>query len=182
MYLGTLTKLVACLVIPAKAGIQVFDTVVLLEPLSEKTELRYSMNTLTIGNVARLTGIGVETIRFYEREGLINKPPRRKSGYRDYPVETVSRIRFIKRAKELGFALKEIKEILSLRIDPETTCNDIQKRAVTKIKDIDERIQSLLSIKNALMNLSENCKVNEPISECPILDFLESENSHDGEK
>ena len=136
------------------------------------------MRSLTIGHVARLTGIGVETVRFYEREGLIEEPPRRKSGYRDYPQETVSRIRFIKRAKELGFTLKEIKEILSLRIDSETTCDDIQKHAVAKIKDIDEKIRSLQSIKNALAKLSQDCKVNEPISECPILDFLESEDSH----
>jgi len=97
------------------------------------------METLTIGKVARLAGIGVETIRFYEREGLIEEPPRRESGYRQYPEDTVHRLRFIRRAKELGFTLKEIKELLALRIDPETTCEDIRRRANTKINDIEAK-------------------------------------------
>ena len=71
------------------------------------------MESLTIGKVAGLAGVGVETIRFYEREGLIDEPPRRASGYRQYPMNTADRVRFIKSAKELGFTLKEIKELLS---------------------------------------------------------------------
>ena len=73
------------------------------------------MQSLTIGRLARRVGVGVETLRFYEREGLIAEPPRRPSGYRDYPPETVDRNLFIRRAKELGFTLKEINELLELR-------------------------------------------------------------------
>ncbi len=80
------------------------------------------MKPLTIGKVASRAGIGIETIRFYEREGLIAEPPRRESGYRQYPEVAVSRLRFIRHAKELGFSLKEIKELFALRVDPETTC------------------------------------------------------------
>lgn len=82
------------------------------------------MESLTIGRAARLAGAGVETIRFYEREGLLEKPPHRESGYRQYPKEIISRLRFIKRAKKLGFTLKEIKELLALRNEPETACED----------------------------------------------------------
>ena len=126
------------------------------------------MKALTIGKVAHLTGIGIETVRFYEREGLIPKPP----GYRQYPEETINRIRFIRRAKELGFSLKEIMELLSLHIDPKATCGDIRKRAEAKIADIDGRIQSLRKMKKALSNLTTSCKGKGPVSECPILDAL----------
>ena len=87
------------------------------------------METLTIGKVAKQADIGIETIRFYEREGLIEDPPRRASGYRQYPSDTVDRVRFIKRAKELGFSLKEIKELLYLSVDPGTTCTQVQQRS-----------------------------------------------------
>lgn len=87
------------------------------------------MESLTIGKVARLAEVGVETIRFYEREGLIEEPSRGESGYRQYPKETIQRLRFIKRAKDLGFTLREIKELLALRLDPGTTCGDVRRRA-----------------------------------------------------
>ena len=76
------------------------------------------MRALTIGQVARQAGVGVETVRFYERQGLLDAPPRRASGYRQYAPEMVARLQFIRRAKELGFALKEIRELLSLRVAP----------------------------------------------------------------
>ena len=74
------------------------------------------MGSFTIGQLARRAGVGIETVRFYEREGLIPEPPRRPSGYRDYPPETVTRIVFIRRAKDLGFSLKEINELLDFRV------------------------------------------------------------------
>ncbi len=132
------------------------------------------MELLTIGKVARLAGVGVETIRFYEREGLIEDPPRRSSGYRQYPAAAVTRIRFIKRAKALGFSLKEIKELLELRVDPETTCADIRDRASAKIRDIEEKIAALREIKAALERLTAACKGKGPVSECPILEALEN--------
>ncbi len=131
------------------------------------------METMTIGKVARLAEVGVETIRFYEREGLIEQPPRRASGYRQYPQATVDRVRFIRRAKELGFSLKEIRELLALRMGPGTTCADIRERAENKIKDIEDRIRRLQRIKRALKKLIATCSDQGAISECPILDALE---------
>src|ERR1700722_5994851 len=95
---------------------------------------------LKIGYVAKECGIGIETIRFYERNGLIADPPRRESGYREYPYETITRLRFIKRAKELGFSLKEINELLSMRERGEAKCKDIKRQAELKLSDIDSRI------------------------------------------
>src|SRR5207247_2671094 len=99
------------------------------------------MDTLSIGQVARLAGVGVETVRFYEREGLLEEPPRRESGYRQYGEDVVARLRFIRRAKELGFTLKEIAGLLALRVDPDTTCADVRQRARTKIADVEAKIR-----------------------------------------
>ncbi len=133
------------------------------------------MESLTIGKVAHLAGVGVETVRFYERRGLIPVPPRRESGYRQYPRETVSRIQFIKRAKALGFTLREIGELLSLRIDPETTCRDMQDRARIKIAEIDGRIKTLERIRRTLVQLTDACHGKASVSECPVLEALEDE-------
>ncbi len=130
------------------------------------------MQQMTIGTVARLADVGVETIRFYERKGLIPEPPRTESGYRQYPEETVSRIRFIKRAKELGFSLKEIGELLALRISPAATCEDIRVRAESKIADIEERVQTLHRMRKALAKLTAACRGGGSVSECPILEAL----------
>lgn len=136
------------------------------------------METLTIGKVAKKAGVNLETIRYYERQGLISKPSRRQSeggflGYRHYPAETVKRIQFIRHAKELGFSLKEIAELLSLRIEQGVTCGDVRKRAEAKIADIDGRIKTLQRMKKALANLAKECKGKGPVSECPILEALE---------
>lgn len=136
------------------------------------------METLTIGKVAKKAGVNIETIRYYERQGFIPKPPRRQSergtpGYRHYPAETVKRIQFIRHAKELGFSLKEIAELLSLRIEQGVTCGDVRKRAEAKIADIEERILNLQRMKKALVNLTKECKGRGPVSECPILEALE---------
>ncbi len=133
------------------------------------------MESLTIGKVARLAEVGVETIRFYERKGLIDEPPRRESGYRQYPEDTVHRLRSIRRAKELGFTLKEIKELLALRIEPATTCEDIRGRAEAKISDIEQKIRTLKSMKEALMKLTLACRGRGPVSECPVLEAMESD-------
>jgi DNA-binding transcriptional MerR regulator len=90
------------------------------------------MGSLTIGEVAKQAHVRIETLRYYERTGLVASPPRSESNYRLYPQETVRRVQFIKRAQELGFSLKEIMELLSLRTTPETPCVDIRRRAVDK--------------------------------------------------
>jgi MerR family mercuric resistance operon transcriptional regulator len=133
------------------------------------------MKPLTIGQVARQAQVGVETVRFYERQGLLEEPNRRESGYREYPEAVVSRLRFIKRAKELGFSLKEIKELLALRVDPETTCREVKEQAKGKIADIEAKIESLTRMKEALVKLTAVCRGRGPTSECPILDALDME-------
>jgi MerR family copper efflux transcriptional regulator len=131
---------------------------------------------LTIGEVAKAAEVGVETVRFYEREGLIAQPPRRSSGYRQYPPETIRRVRFIRRAKDLGFTLKEIGELLSLRVSPGTTCVDVRSMALGKIKNVAEKIAELQRIKGVLDRLAQACSGEGPTSECPILDMLDEEN------
>ena len=132
---------------------------------------------LTIGKLAEAVGVGVETLRFYEREGLLPKPPRKRSGYRQYPPQSVARVRFIRRAKELGFTLKQITELLELRVDPEKSCADVRNLAKAKIADVDEKIADLGRIKSALGKLAKACKGRGPTSECPILDSIEREQS-----
>lgn len=132
------------------------------------------MKPLTIGQLAKRADVGVETVRFYEREGLLEKPERRPSGYRQYDEGIVARLQFIRRAKELGFTLKEIKELLSLKIDPSTTCADVKKRAETKIEDIESKIRTLQRMKRALVKVTKSCSGDGPTSECPILEAIET--------
>jgi MerR family mercuric resistance operon transcriptional regulator len=129
--------------------------------------------TLKIGEVADRAGVNLQTIRYYEREGLLPEPPRLASGYRMFPLDAVQRVRFIKRAQELGFTLSEIKELLALRIDRERRSGDVQKLAQAKIADIEQKIRTLQSMKRVLKELSERCPGCGPTSECPILESLE---------
>jgi MerR family transcriptional regulator, copper efflux regulator len=138
------------------------------------------MGLLTIGQIAKRSGVGVETVRFYEHEGLIEDPPRRTSGYRQYSPDVIARIKFIKRAKELGFSLKEIRELLALRSDPKTTCSDIKQRAQAKLKDIEERLRDLKKMRDAISQLAAACDGSSPINECPILDALVVEEENNG--
>jgi len=131
------------------------------------------MEALTIGQLAKQAGVGVETIRFYEREGLLAEPERRRSGYRQYPREVVRRVRFIRHAKELGFTLKEIQELLDLRVDPRSSCADVRTRAASKIADIEERMASLERMKAALERLARRCCGRGPTADCPILEELD---------
>jgi Hg(II)-responsive transcriptional regulator len=131
------------------------------------------MSTLTIGQVAKRTGIGVETLRYYEREGLVEEPSRsHSSGYRQYPDSVVKRIYFIKRAQQLGFSLKEIAELFALRVDPATPALAVKERATAKLADIEHKIEELLRMKQALEEITHLCTGQGPISQCPILDAL----------
>ena len=132
------------------------------------------METMKIGQLARRGGVGVETVRFYERRGLIDEPPRRASGYRQYAPETVSRLRFIRRAKELGFSLGEIKELLDLRVSEETPSAEVKRTALAKIADLEEKIATLKRMKRALQKITTACSGKGPAGPCPILDALES--------
>ncbi|HEU0078185.1 MAG TPA: MerR family DNA-binding protein [Longimicrobiaceae bacterium] len=130
------------------------------------------MSAHTIGSVAREAGVGIETIRFYEREGLIGEPPRTPSGYRQYPEEAIERVRFIQRAKDLGFSLAEIRDLLALRVQPDSECEDVRLRAEAKIADIEAKIRDLDSMRRVLKELARACAAGKPTRECPILEAL----------
>jgi MerR family transcriptional regulator, copper efflux regulator len=130
---------------------------------------------ITTSELAKRGGVNLETVRYYERTGLLPKPPRSRSGYRQFSPESVRRVRFIKRAQELGFSLKEIKELLALRIAPSSTRADVRKRAGTKVADIDGKIEHLRDMKKALERLIDACCENGSVSECPILESLSLE-------
>jgi len=131
------------------------------------------MMLLNIGQVAKQTGVTVETVRFYEKHGLIAAPQRSDSGYRQYPPETVKRVQFIQHAKEVGFTLKDIGELLALRREPGTTCTDIKLRATQKIEEVDQKIQDLKRIRDALGRMIMKCSGRGTLSQCPILEELE---------
>lgn len=138
------------------------------------------MNGLTIGKVAKGAGIGIETVRFYEKEGLLDPPSRTRANYRIYPPRAIVRLRFIKRAKRLGFSLKEIKDLLSLKQDSQATKADVKKKTQAKITDIELKIRDLSRIKETLEWLEESCDGHGHTSDCPILDALETGLGLDG--
>ncbi len=133
-----------------------------------------------IGELANASGVGVETVRFYEREGLLPEPPRTGGGYRVYDADAVRRIRFILRAKELGFTLAETRELLDLRVTDPTACDDVEATARAKIADVAARIQELERIRTVLGDLVRACAGNERTGECPILDSLADEPKRKG--
>lgn len=129
---------------------------------------------LKIGQVAERGGVNLQTIRYYEREGLLPEPPRLQSGYRMFPEDTIRRVRFIKRGQELGFTLAEIKELLSLRIDSRRECSDVKRLANAKIADIEEKIRTLEAMKRVLTGLTQICPGSGSSTECPILESIDS--------
>jgi len=133
------------------------------------------MKGLKVGEVAQRAAVNLQTVRYYERQGLLPKPPRSASNYRLYSEDAVRRVRFVKRAQELGFTLKEVKELLSLRATPRARCADIYKRAEAKIQDIDEKVCMLRAMRKALSSLMSECIGRSPVSKCPILGALDSE-------
>ncbi len=114
-------------------------------------------------------------MRFYERAGLLPKPTRTAANYRLYPEETVTRIRFIRRAQQLGFTLKEIRDLLELRVNRNKSCSDVRHLAGEKVADIEARIRSLQKMRKALLKLAEQCDAEGGKSTCPLLDYLESD-------
>jgi MerR family mercuric resistance operon transcriptional regulator len=133
------------------------------------------MKDLLIGQVAKAAGVNVETIRFYERKGLIQQPPRKGSGFRRYEPGVVARVRFIRRAKELGFSLREVSDLLELHVDPSVGCSEVKAVAEAKIADIDTKLQGLLRMRGALAELVGACDRRETTDACPILVALEED-------
>jgi MerR family copper efflux transcriptional regulator len=127
---------------------------------------------LTIGTVARRAAVGIDTIRYYEREGLLPPPLRRASGYRAYDDDTVERLRFIRRAKDLGFSLEEIRELLALSSDRERGVRDVKKRAGAKLAAVEDRIRELQRVRRGLKQLIAACPGHGPLEHCPILRAL----------
>src|SRR5215510_2777887 len=134
-------------------------------------------NALRIGQLAHEAGINLETVRYYERRGLLPKPPRTPSGYRLFPKDAAQRLRFIKRAQDLGFSLAEIRELVALRLSQRTSSAEIRKRAEAKIADIERKIRSLESMRKSLRKLTNACGGCGPISQCPIIESLEGQNA-----
>lgn len=122
---------------------------------------------MTIGKIAKQAGVGVETVRFYERKGLIKQPKKNTSkGFRSYSEDEALKIRFIKRAQELGFTLKEVKEILDLNANPKATCEDVRILAEEKLNEIEQKIIDLKKMKFSVKRLEKACSDSRQAVAC----------------
>ena len=128
--------------------------------------------TMTRGKLARLCGVGPETVRFYERRGLIPEAPRSSAGYRRFDQAAVDRLTFIRRAKSLGFSLPEIAELLSLHRDSGGDRARVKELAESKLREIEAKIEDLDRMRSALSDLSRQCSGKGPVSGCPIIETL----------
>ena len=130
-----------------------------------------------IGQLAKSANTDIETIRFYERRGLIPAPPRTSGGYRRYPAAEADRLRFIRRAKVLGFTLNEIGPLLKLQEGGDR--HEVKSVAQTKLSEIEARIADLQSMRYTLTKLVNDCSGRGPVAGCPIIEALNSEEPHD---
>ena len=132
------------------------------------------MDGMTIGKAAREAGVGVETVRLYERTGLIDQPLKPAfGGYRIYPEETVARLRFIRQAQETGFSLREIAELMCLRADPAADCADVRAQAAAKLAEVERKIAGLERMRLALGDLIAACPGSGALRACTIIETLE---------
>jgi MerR family copper efflux transcriptional regulator len=134
------------------------------------------MESFTIGEVARRARVGVDTVRYYERNHLLPEAARRLSGYREYRVDDVRRLRFIRRAKELGFTLAEIRELLTLSSDRERGVRGVKARAEARVAEVERRIRELQQVRRGLRRLIDACPGHGALERCPILNTLGEEN------
>ncbi len=135
------------------------------------------MEPLTIKQLSDQSGVPVGTIRYYERKGLLAPPQRTDAGYRQYQADIIPRLHFIKQAQSVGFTLKEIQELLTLRVTPSTTKADIKKRALQKIQSLEAKDSALQRMKQALEEITHACDGGHgPVSDCPIIEALEKSN------
>lgn len=142
-----------------------------METTTEKQAARPA--GLGTGELAKRAGVNPQTLRYYERRGLLPEPPRTDAGYRKYPRSALSRILFIKRAQDLGFTLDEIEDLLSLRVRPEASCDDVRQRAVGRRAEVRWKIATLERLEGALDDLIARCETEWETTECPILEALE---------
>lgn len=133
---------------------------------------------MTIGEVAVRAGVPVATVRYYERRGLIAQPRRTTSGYRQYGAETVERLRFIKRAQEMGFSLEEVQELLELRVDDPAACPVVEAKTREKMTQVRQKVRELERLQAVLERLASSCRSHTPRSEYPILEMLAEEAHH----
>ena len=131
-------------------------------------------NGLSAGKLAKAADIHVETLRYYEKRGLLPEPPRKPSGYRIYPESAIERIKFIKGAQTLGFTLEEIRELLDMRLDTDANRADVRQRASAKVDDIRAKIEALRTMEEALNRLIHQCHGDGSTAECPILEAIPS--------
>jgi len=127
------------------------------------------MKSMKIGEVSKLSGTRIETIRFYEKEGLLLEPERRPSGYRQYDASTVERLEYIRQSKELGFTLAEIRELLELSFVSQSCCDHIRQRADAKIADIESKIRTLQQMKRSLGKIVAQCRNKNSADSCPLV-------------
>ena len=130
------------------------------------------MGELRTAQLANEGGVNVETIRYYERHGLLPRPPRTASGYRIFSENAVKRLRFIKHAQALGFSLKEIKELLDIQVKRNSSCADVRRKAQAKIADVDEKIRHLQAIRRSLVKITAACSGQGPIATCSVIQAL----------
>ena len=130
---------------------------------------------MRIGEVAARAAVKVQTLRYYEQVGLLPEPTRSASGYRAYDIHAVRRVRFIKRAQELGFTLAEIANLLAFRDDAGRSCAQVEARATATVDRITEKIHDLERMRVALSRYVAACQTREPVSECPLLTALETD-------
>ena len=126
---------------------------------------------MKIGQAAELAGVNVQTLRYYERTGLLPKASRRPSGYRQYDTDTVRLVHFIKNAQELGFTLRDISELIALRKNPRS-CSRVATLALTKVEQIDRRVRRLTAMRKTLAELASACQNGDANHECPIIEAL----------
>jgi Hg(II)-responsive transcriptional regulator len=128
---------------------------------------------MTVGELAARAGVNVETVRYYERRGLLPQPARTAAGYRRYEPDAVARLRFIKRAQRLGFTLHEVEELLALRVRHAGACEAVGRRARAKISLVRQKLRELEAMERSLTRLAAECDARRPTGECPILHALE---------
>ena len=124
---------------------------------------------MRIGEVATNARVSVETLRYYERRGLLPKPERSASGYRSYPADTVRRVHFVRHAQQLGFTLDEITDLLRMWEDSATSCEQVAGRAAATLTRIDAKMEQLARMRGALAQYVNACRARETLADCPLL-------------